>query len=624
MASSIPPSEGWKRNRRKSGSKIQELREEQKTTGGPIKSVLLLSPVRLLLVWALLIFATLGLGFNLYRLQIANSSVLLKKARQQQMVSLRPFVPRRSIVDRNGNFLATDQPSYKLYAHPKLFKVSKQTVANQLSKIINVPEAQLLNKLNQKNSGIRLGESLREDLANHIYRLHNDGLELIGQYSRLYPQQELAADVVGYVDRNHRGQAGVEYSQFKLLERAVHTVRISRSGNGEMMPDYMPEGFLHYDDLQLKLTIDNRLQRAARLALKEKIKKFNAKRGAVLVMNAADGSLLAMVSEPTYNPNDYSKFDMGLFKNWALADLYEPGSTFKPINVAIALEAGAVKPDTTFKDSGHITIAGWSLKNAQSKSYGLLNITQILQYSSNIGMVQIMQQLKPEVYYSWLEKLGLGNKVGIDLPFESPGQIKNKQQFMSSPIEPATTSFGQGFSLTPIQLVTLHASLANGGKIVTPHVVRGLFDSQNQMYWQPNLPAPRPVFSPKTSNTVLEMMEKVVSNGTGKPAQIPGYRIGGKTGTAQKASASGGYDSSAKITSFVGILPVDASQRYVVLAVVDNPEGNVFGSTVAAPIVKSVMEAIISIEGIPPSQQQQTMPSQTEQVIPSQAETPQD
>ncbi|HEY9692971.1 MAG TPA: penicillin-binding protein 2 [Oculatellaceae cyanobacterium] len=617
-------SEGWKRNRRKSGSKIEELREDPHSTRGSIKSVLLLSPVRLLLVWAVLILTTLGLGINLYRLQIVSSPVLLKKARQQQMVSLRPFVPRRSVVDRNGNFLATDQPSYTLYAHPKLFKVSKQEVANQLSKIINVPEDELLKKFNQKNSGIRIAQSLREDLANHISRLNNDGLELIGQYSRLYPQQELAADVVGYVDSSHRGQAGVEYSQFKLLERAVHTVRISRSGNGEMMPDYMPEGFLHYDDLQLKLTIDNRLQRAARLALKEKIKKFNAKRGAVLVMNAQDGSLLAMVSEPTYNPNEYSKFDMGLFKNWALADLYEPGSTFKPINVAIALEAGAITPDTTFNDSGHITVAGWPIKNAQSKSYGLLNITQILQYSSNIGMVQMMQKLNPEVYYSWLEKLGLGNKVGIDLPFESQGQMKSKQQFMSSPIEPATTSFGQGFSLTPIQLVTLHASLANGGKIVTPHVVRGLFDSQGQMYWQPNLPAPRPVFSPQTSDTVLEMMEKVVSNGTGKPAQIPGYRIGGKTGTAQKASASGGYDSSAKITSFVGILPVDASKRYVVLAVVDNPQGNVFGSTVAAPIVKSVMEAIISIEGIPPSQQQQTMPGQTEQIMPSQTQIPQD
>ena len=407
-------SEGWKRNRRKSGSKIEELPKAKKATGKSIKSVVLLSPVRLLLVWAVLIFATLGLGFNLYRLQIVTSPVLLKKARQQQMVSLRPFVPRRSVVDRNGNYLATDQPSYTLYAHPKLFKVSNQEVANQLSKIINVPEDELLKKLNQKNSGVRIAQSLREDLANHISRLNNDGLELIGQYSRLYPQQELAADVVGYVDSNHRGQAGVEYSQFKLLERAVHSVRISRSGNGQMMPDYMPEGFLHYDDLQLKLTIDNRLQRAARLALKEKIEKFNAKRGAVIVMNAQDGSLLAMVSEPTYNPNEYSKFDMGLFKNWALADLYEPGSTFKPINVAIALEAGAVKPETTFNDSGHITIAGWPIKNAQNKSYGSVNITQILQYSSNIGMVQMMQQLKPDVYYSWLQKLGLGNKVGIE------------------------------------------------------------------------------------------------------------------------------------------------------------------------------------------------------------------
>ena len=545
-----------------------------------------------------------GLLLNLYRLQVSQASVLEEKARRQQMVYLRPFVPRRPIVDRNGNVLAVDQPVYTLYAHPKLFKKSKQDMALLLAPMLKKTPSELEKLFNQKKSGIRVGPALTEEVADQIARLGANGLELIQQYSRLYPQQDLAADVVGYVDVDHRGQAGLEYSQEKLLERAVRTIRLSRAGNGALMPDHVPEGFLHFDDLRLQLTLDSRIQRAARFALKQKIEQFRAERGTVIVMDALDGSLLSLVTEPTYNPNQYYNFNVGLFKNWALADLYEPGSTFKPLNVAIALETGAIQPDSRFNDTGQIQIGKWSIANYDFESKGgrgILTVPQILEYSSNIGMVRIIQQMKPAVYYNWLEKLGLGQKVGIDLPFETAGQIKSQREFTGTPVEPATTAFGQGFSLTPLQLAQMHATLANGGKLVTPHVVQGLYDSKGQIYWQPRLSTPRPLFSPATTHAVLNMMESVVREGTGKNAQIPGYRIAGKTGTAQKASPTGGYYTNAKITSFVGIFPVE-SPRYVVVAVVDDPKGEAFGSTVAAPIVKSVIEALIAIERIPPSE----------------------
>lgn len=556
---------------------------------------------RLLLIWAIMMTGSFGLLFNLYRLQVVISPSLQEQARQQQMIYMRPFIPRRPIVDRNGNVLAVDQRVYTLYVHPKLFKLPKETIANQLAPILEKSAQDLQTLFNKRDTGIQVNGSLTEARANKIAQLSLDGIELIPKYSRLYPQQELAADVVGYVNVDHQGQAGIEYSQQKLLEREIRTLRMSRAGNGTLMPDHIPEGFIHSDDLRLQLTLDTRLQRAARSALKQKIKEFNAKRGAVIVMDALDGALLALVSEPTYNPNQFYESDISLFKNWALADLYEPGSTFKPLNVAIALESGAIHSDTLFHDTGSIQIGRWPISNYDKRAHGMINPAQILQYSSNVGMVRMMQQIKPEVYYGWLERLGLGQKLETDLPFESGGQLKSQQKFTSSPVESATTAFGQGFSLTPLQLAQLHGVIANGGKLVVPYTVKGLFDSQGQLYWQPRLNAPRPIFSPSTCQQVLEMMETVVSQGTGKVAQIPGYRVAGKTGTAQKASPTGGYFTNAKITSFVGILSVD-SPRYVVIAVVDEPQGNAFGSTVAAPIVKSVMEALIAIEQIPPSQ----------------------
>lgn len=607
MPTSVPPHSGVDRNRRASAQRLKRRKEQPRGHRGkqPPQNQLTTSPLpllRLLLVWGVLMAASLGLAVNLFKLQVVRAPELVGKARQQQMVYLRPFIPRRPVVDRNHNVLAMERPVYTLYAHPKLFNLSKEAIATELAPILNRSPADLVKQFNTRTSGIKIALSLSEEIADQIALLRLNGLEVLQQYSRLYPQHNLVADVVGYVDADRRGQAGVEYSQEKLLERSVKTIRLRQTGNGALMSTNVPRGFVHADDLRLQLTLDTRLQRAAQYSLQQQLQKFNAKRGSVIVMDARDGSILTMVSEPSYDPNKYYKSDVGLFKNWILSDLYEPGSTFKPLNVAIALEAGAIAPNSVFNDAGTIKVGGWTIKNAEKGHEGVLSVAQILQYSSNIGMVQMIQRIKPADYYSWLQKLGLGQAVRIDLPFEAKSQIKSQKQFISSPIEPATASFGQGFSLTPIQLVQLHAALANGGKLVTPHVVRGLVDAKGQLHWQPTLPAPRQVFSPKTTQTVLEMMETVVTQGTGKTAQIASYRIAGKTGTAQKAGPRGGYYSGAKITSFVGILPVESPQ-YVVLAVVDEPtKGIIFGSTVAAPVVKSVMEALITIEQMPPSQ----------------------
>jgi cell division protein FtsI (penicillin-binding protein 3) len=555
--------------------------------------------IRLVIVWMILVLGGLALCWNLYKLQVVRGPFLERYARNQQEISLRPFVPRRSIVDRNNNVLAVDRPAYTLYAHPKIFRrQTKEEIANQLAPIIQQPAPELLQKFNSAQSGIRVKDGILQEVADKIIAMRQDGLELIPLFSRLYPAKETAADIVGYVDANHKGQAGLEYSRETLLERSLKELRLNRAGNGAVLPDNAPQGLFNADDTHLRLTIDVRLQRAARAALKEKMVQFKAKRGTVIVMDARDGSLLALVAEPTYNPNEFYNYDRSLYKNWAVTDLYEPGSTFKPINVAIALENKSIQPNSVFRDSGAIKVSNKVIRNAGGSGHGRVNVTKIVQVSSNVGMVQIMQTLKPKDFYNWLKRLGVGSALESDLPFRAVSRLKAEQTFTTLPIEPATAAFGQGFSITPLHLVQMTATMANGGKIVTPHVVQGLYNSKDELTWEPTLPPPKTVFSPNTANIVAEMMESVVTSGTGRAAQIPGYRIGGKTGTAQKASPRGGY-SSEKVTSFVAILPLE-SPRYVVAAVVDEPKGG-SGASTAAPVVKAVMQSLITIERIPPS-----------------------
>jgi cell division protein FtsI (penicillin-binding protein 3) len=579
---------------------------------------------RLFGVWAILSLGALGLLTRLVVLQIVQGPDLLRRATARQTVPLRPFVPRRPIVDRQGNYLAIDVPSYTIYAHPNNFQrpgtgfLPPEQVATEVGQILGQSPAGLLRRFSTAKSGILLAKDFRADVESRIRALNINGIEIVKEerdFTRLYPHQEMVAEVVGSMNSQREGRAGIESSQASRLERNIKKYALTQTAKGSILPDRVTPDFLHNDDLRLQVTIDLKLQRAARQALQEQMKAWNALKGTVIVMDAQTGEIRALVVEPTYNPHQkyIANRDAGILRNWAVSDLYEPGSTFKPIAVAIALENKVIRPDSTFNDSGKIRVGPNTIENAEKKGYGRIDIAQILQHSSNIGMVEIIQKLKPAVFYDWLQRLGLGQKSGIDLPGEEKGSMESRQRFTSIPIAPATAAFGQGFSLTPLQLVTLTATLANGGKLVTPYVVEGLFDSEGRRYDRVNRSKPIQIFSPETTATVLKMMETVVDVGTGLNAKIPGYAIAGKTGTAQKASKSGGYLTQGKITSFVGILPVDAQRRYVVFAAVDDPKdkgSRAFGGTVAAPIVKSVMEAAIQIEGIAPTHPK-TEPSPT-------------
>ncbi|HEY9846586.1 MAG TPA: penicillin-binding transpeptidase domain-containing protein, partial [Candidatus Caenarcaniphilales bacterium] len=328
-----------------------------------------MSKFRLLLVWAVLVLGQLGIACRLVYLQVIAAPSLQQQARSQQRTSLSPFIPRRAIIDRNGNVLAIDQSVYTLYAHPVQFKDKPEVkdvheaVALKLAPILGRSPTDLQRLLKSADSGIPVARALSEQVADQIKLLGLDGLELIRQRQRLYPQQGLTSGIIGYVNTEHKGQAGIEYSQQKMLAPALRSAKVSLDAKGHLLPDHIPANLLQTDDLRLQLTLDTQIQQAARAALSQQLQKYRAQRGTVIVMDAQDGSLLALVSEPTFNPNHYYQSDPELFKNWALSDLYEPGSTFKPINVAIALETGAIRADSVFNDEGRISVGGWPIQN---------------------------------------------------------------------------------------------------------------------------------------------------------------------------------------------------------------------------------------------------------------------
>ncbi len=557
------------------------------------------------------LFLVLGLGGLFFRvgwLQVFQSDQLKAKARDVQTERKRPLGTRRSILDRNGKLIAIDEKRFRLWAHPRYFNFpgdSFRTIRKpaEVAKVLSLPLSksvnEILKEIGNYSSGVKLAEGLTQEKANEIKKLGISGIDLEAYPQRHYPHGSLFANVVGFLDLDRRPQAGLELSLDKQLRRFEKSSVLRKGADGTPLPSGVQRGVFEEDQLNLQLTLDVRLQEVAVKEISKQVKDWNAKKGAVIVMDIETGELLALASTPSYDPNRYWDYSPSLFKEWSVQELFEPGSTFKPINLALALEEGVISPNGEINDDGLVTVGGWPLSNWDRRPNGVLTFPEVLQVSSNVGMVKIMKKLNASNYWQWLRRLGIDEIPETDLPGAVGGQIKSKQVFVNQPIEPAVASFGQGFSITPLKLAQLHALIANGGKLVTPHITKGLKGDYESYFNTP--PKSKQVLSPEVTNTVLAWMETVVSfyKENGIEVNVPGYRIGGKTGTAQKSQDGLNYDS--KICSFVASLPID-DPRYVVLTVVDEPQSpNAYGATVALPVAKKIIETLLVIEKIPPT-----------------------
>ena len=562
---------------------------------------------RLWIVFLILCTGLVGLVGRMAWLQVVQTGELESRARRLQTQTSATLGQRRPIVDRNGRLVAMDEVRFRLWGHPRYFNLPgddpglvrpPEDVVDLLATPLAQPAPQLLKQLGQRRSGIKLAEGLDPETAERIRSLGISGLDLEAYPQRVYPQGDLFANVVGFLNDERVPQAGLEQSRNAELLRHEQSRRLRRGADGTPLPDDLPPGAFYGDDLRLQLTLDARLQELAVQALAAQVAKWKAKKAAAIVMDATNGELLVLASTPTYDPNRYWRFSPARFREWSVQDLYEPGSTFKPINLALALQEKAIRPKDRVNDVGQLTIGGWPINNHDKEAHGLVDFAKVLQVSSNVGMVQAMRHLDNNVYWDWMNRLGIDRRPDTDLPGAVAGQLKTKEQFITHPIEPATTAFGQGFSLTPLKLVQLHGVLANGGRLVSPHITRG-FRSGDALAPAAE-PGGQPLLKPEVTRTVMAWMESVVDKGSGEGAKTPGYRIGGKTGTAQKA-LNGIYLPGTKICSFVATLPVE-DPRYVVLVVVDEPKGaHAYGSTVAVPVAKQIIDALLIVEKISPS-----------------------
>lgn len=558
------------------------------------------SRIKIVFIITLIIFILILI--KIFYIQVFQYNKLHKLATSLWNRNLPVTANRGRILDRNGNVLATNITTTTIYVVPNQIK-DKETTAKELANILNADYDKILAHLNKRTYLEKLnpeGRQLSSEIADQINNLNIDGIYLMKETKRYYPYGETLSHVLGYVGIDNQGLSGLELQYDKYLTGKDGSIKYISDGKGNRLKNNeiyeRPQ-----DGMDITLTIDIDIQLSLERELSNTDTKYNPDNSLGIVMDPNTGEIIAMASRPTFDGNNYSAFDLETInRNLPIWKNYEPGSTFKIITLAASLEEKTINLfEDHYHDGGAIMVDGARIKCWKAGGHGSETFLEVVQNSCNPGFVVMGQKLGMEKQYEYVKNFGFTEKTGIDLNGESKGIIFEKSKI--GPVEQATISFGQGISVTPIQQVTGVSAAINGGSLYTPYVVKFIEEPEtNNIILEKKPNKVRDVISSETSNMVRYALESVVSSGTGKNAYIENYRVGGKTGTAQKVN-NGVYMTGNYIVSFMGFLPADKPE-YVVYIAVDYPKGiTQYGGTVSAPIAKNVMKSIISIKDIKPS-----------------------
>jgi cell division protein FtsI (penicillin-binding protein 3) len=538
---------------------------------------------RALILAAFFAVAFGGVSARLGWLQIVRHAELAEMAERQYSRSLVLPAQRGDIVDRNGAPLATSTAADSLFAQPRSVG-DPVRVAARLAPLLGTRESELHALLTSDRAFVWIRRKLPPAVAAAVRALREPGLGLLAEPLRLYPNRELAAHIVGFEGADG-GLEGVERAFESDLAGTAGKTIVGRDALGR---DVVMQRVLQAPapGRGVRLTIDRTIQYLAEREIDAAYRRTKAKAAMALVMDPQTGDLLAVAIRPTFNPNTFASVpSREVLRNRAITDPFEPGSTFKVILAAAALEEGVVRPeDQIFAENGAITIARTRIRDW--KKYGWLTFAEVLQNSSNVGVIKVGQALGSDRYYRYMTRFGFGQPTGLGLPGESRGLLRDPARW--SALSLPTMSIGQEVSVTALQLVAAFGAVANGGVLMQPRLVQATLDGSGHELRRFEPRAVRQVIAPETARTLTGLLVRVVEAGTGHAAAIPGYAVAGKTGTAQKLDpATHRYSHAPGVLSFVGFVPAEAP-RLVMLVMLDEPKNEKWGSEAAAPIFAAI------------------------------------